>query len=127
GQPEPIRFRVGKHGGRNQYLRGMQEQVDPAVTAVEESRKRSVYQLSRGSVEFLMDAEDQHELVALASMIGKYVRECAMELFNAWWAGHCDGLRRTAGYGPDAHRFYRAIEPARRRLKLSRESVLRLR
>jgi ribonuclease HII len=125
--PEPIRFMVGKQGGRNTYLRGMQEQVDPTVLVVEESRKRSAYRLLNGSVEFLMDAEDQHELVALASMIGKYVRECAMALFNDWWAGHCEGLKRTAGYGPDARRFYRQIETARRRLKLPRESILRLR
>lgn len=125
--PGPVRFIVGKQGGRNRYLRGMQEQVDPTVMVVEESRKRSAYRLVDGSVEFLMDAEDQHELVALASMIGKYVRECAMALFNDWWAGHCAGLKRTAGYGPDARRFFRQIDPARRRLKLPRESVLRLR
>lgn len=125
--PEPIRFMVGKQGGRNTYLRGMQEQVDPTVMVLEESRGRSAYQLLDGSVEFLMGAEDRHELVALASMIGKYVRECAMALFNDWWAGHCTGLKRTAGYGPDARRFYRQIDAARRRLKLPRESVLRLR
>ena len=74
-----------------------------------------------------MDAEDRHELVALASMIGKYVRECAMKLFNDWWARHLDGLQRTAGYGTDARRFYREIDPVRESLRLPRESVLRLR
>jgi len=125
--PGPIKFLVGKQGGRHNYLRGMQERVDPTVMVIEETRKRSAYHLPDATVEFLMDAEDQHELVALASMIGKYVRECAMALFNDWWARHCEGLRRTAGYGPDARRFFREIEPARRRLKLPRESVLRLR
>jgi len=125
--PGPIRFLVGKHGGRNHYLRGMQEQVSPTVMVIEESRTRSAYRMPDGTVEFLMDAEDQHELVALASMIGKYVRECAMGLFNDWWAGHLAGLRRTAGYGPDARRFFREIDPVRKFLQVPRDSVLRLR
>lgn len=125
--PGPIRFLVGKQGGRNFYLRGMQEQVSPTVMVIEESRRRSAYQMPDGTVEFLMDAEDQHELVALASMIGKYVRECSMGLFNDWWAGHLAGLRRTAGYGPDARRFFREIDPVRKSLQVPRESVLRLR
>lgn len=125
--PGPARFVVGKHGGRNCYLPGIQRQVSPTVMVIEEGRKRSAYQLPDTTIEFLMDAEDQHELVALASMVGKYVRECAMRLFNDWWAGHCEGLKRTAGYGPDARRFYREIDAARKRLKLPRESVLRLR
>jgi len=125
--PGPIRFLVGKHGGRNGYLRGIQEQISPTVMVIEESRKRSAYRLPDGTLEFLMDAEDCHELVALASMIGNYVRECAMGLFNDWWAGHLTGLRRTAGYGPDARRFFREIDPVRKALQVPRESVLRLR
>lgn len=125
--PGPVRFLVGKHGGRKVYLRGLQEQVSPEAAVLEESHERSAYRLPDGTVEFLMDAEDRHELVALASMIGKYVRECAMSLFNDWWAAHLTGLRRTAGYGPDGRRFYREIEPVRQFLDLPRESVLRLR
>lgn len=125
--PGPIRFVVGKHGGRHNYLRGLQQQVCPTVMVVEETRKRSAYTLTGGTVEFLMDAEDQHELVALASMIGKYVRECAMGLFNDWWANHLTGLKRTAGYGADGRRFFREIDPVRRFLQVPRESVLRLR
>ncbi|HVR86969.1 MAG TPA: hypothetical protein VMU54_21780 [Planctomycetota bacterium] len=125
--PGPIRFLVGKQGGRNFYLRGIQEQVSPTVMVIEESRGRSAYQLPDGTVEFLMDAEDRQELVALASMIGKYVRECSMGLFNDWWAGHLAGLKRTAGYGPDARRFFREIDPVRKFLQVPREAVLRLR
>jgi len=125
--PGPIRFVVGKQGGRKGYLRGLQEQVCATVMVVEETPRRSAYQLPDGTVEFLMDAEDRHELVALASMIGKYVRECAMGLFNDWWAAHLTGLKRTAGYGSDGRRFFREIDPVRQFLELPRESVLRLR
>ncbi|MBI3857197.1 MAG: hypothetical protein HY293_16040, partial [Planctomycetes bacterium] len=123
----PIRFMVGKQGGRAFYLRGIQQLISPTVMVLEESRKRSAYEIPGATIEFLMDAEERHELVALASMIGKYVRECAMKLFNDWWARRHEGLRRTAGYGPDARRFFREIEPSLVRLKIERTSVLRLR
>lgn len=125
--PGPLRFVVGKHGGRSFYLRGIQERISPTVMVLEESRSRSAYEIPGATIEFLMDAEDRHELVALASMIGKYVRECAMKLFNDWWATHCRGLRRTAGYGADGRRFFREIEASLTRLNLPREAVLRLR
>jgi hypothetical protein len=123
----PLRFVVGKHGGRAFYLRGIQTLISPTVMVLEESRSRSAYEIPGATIEFLMDAEEKHELVALASMIGKYVRECAMKLFNDWWARHHEGLRRTAGYGADGRRFFREIEPFLTRLNIPKESVLRLR
>jgi ribonuclease HII len=125
--PGPLRFVVGKQGGRRFYLRGIQERISPTVMVVEETRTRSAYEIPGATIEFLMDAEDRHELVALASMIGKYVRECAMKLFNDWWGTRCEGLRRTAGYGADGRRFYREIESSLTRFNISRETVLRLR
>lgn len=126
--PGPIRFVVGKHGGRAFYLRGIQTLISPTVMVIEETRARSAYQIPGATIEFLMDAEDRHELVALASMIGKYVRECSMKLFNDWCARHHpEEIRRTAGYGPDGRRFFREIQPTLARLKIDRESVLRLR
>ncbi len=126
-QAGPIRFLVGKQGGRRYYLRGIQQLISPTVTVVEETPGRSAYRIPGATIEFLQDAEDRHELVALASMVGKYVRECAMRLFNDYWAAERAGLRRTAGYGTDASRFYREIEPAIRRLRIPPEAVLRLR
>ena len=123
----PIRFVVGKQGGRRYYRRGLEQLVSPAVRVVEETRGRSAYEVPGATIEFLQDAEDRHELVALASMIGKYVREGAMRLFNDYWARAREGLRRTAGYGLDARRFYREIEPEIRRLNIPVEAVLRLR
>jgi len=126
--PGPLRFVVGKHGGRAFYLRGIQTLISPTVMVLEESRSRSAYQIPGATIEFLMDAEERHELVALASMIGKYVRECAMKLFNDWFARHHhEELRRTAGYGPDGRRFFREIQPTLARLKIDHDSVLRLR
>jgi len=125
--PGPIRFLVGKQGGRHYYLKGLRRRISPELRLVEETPRRSAYEVGDCAIEFLMDAEERHELVALASMVGKYVRECAMKLFNEWWAGHLEGLEHTAGYGPDARRFYRQIDPVRKTLRLPREAVLRLR
>jgi len=122
-----IRFLVGKQGGRKFYRRGIQERISPTVRVVEETPGRSAYEIPGATIEFLQDAEDLHELVALASMIGKYVRECAMTLFNGYWAGQRAGLRPTAGYGTDAGRFFREIEPELRRLSIPTEAVLRFR
>ena len=123
----PIRFLVGKQGGRHYYLRSLQQQVSSTVMVTQETPQRSAYQIPGATIEFLMDAEDRHKLVALASMIGKYVRESAMALFNDWWAARVQGLKRTAGYGDDARRFYLEIEPLLASLNISPDSVLRLR
>jgi len=120
GQLAPT-LALGRGGGAVLQL------VSPAVRVVEETRGRSAYEVPGATIEFLQDAEDRHELVALASMIGKYVREGAMRLFNDYWARAREGLRRTAGYGLDARRFYREIEPEIRRLNIPVEAVLRLR
>jgi hypothetical protein len=125
--PGPIRFLVGKQGGRRFYRRGLRALVSRSVKVRQETPSRSAYEIPGGSIEFLQGAEDRHELVALASMIGKYVRERAMGLFNAWWAGHVEGLRPTAGYGVDGRRFWRDIAPALLRLGLPAEHVRRLR
>ncbi len=126
-RPGPLRFLVGKQGGKHYYLRGLNRLVSPTVMVTEETRRRSAYQIPGATIDFLMDAEDRHDLVALASMVGKYVRERAMGLFNAWWTSKIDGLRPTAGYGADGRRFWRDIEKDVRRLGLAADSIRRLR
>jgi ribonuclease HII len=42
---------------------------------------------------------------ALASMIAKYLREVCMRPFNDFWCARVPGLRPTAGYPTDSHRF----------------------
>lgn len=64
------------------------------------------------TIEFFQGGEDQHLPIALASIFSKYAREVLMEVFNAYWAGHVQPLRRTAGYYEDGKRFLKDIEPA---------------
>lgn len=125
--PSPIRFLIGKQGARSYYLPALQRRFSPMVLVREEGKRRSAYEIPGATFEFLQDAEDAHELVALASMIGKYVREGAMRLFNEWWAAEIPGLRPTAGYGDDGTRFFRRIRPHLKRLGIPRDAVLRRR
>jgi hypothetical protein len=42
-------------------------------------------------------------------MIAKYLREVLMRPFNDFWCTRIPGLRPTAGYPRDSHRFKREI------------------
>ncbi|HEX7897804.1 MAG TPA: hypothetical protein VF950_08595 [Planctomycetota bacterium] len=125
--PAPVRFLCGKHGGKRFYRAGLRARVSKTLRVRAETPTRSAYEIPGASIDFLQDAEDRHELVALASMIGKYVRERAMGLFNAWWAARVEGLKPTAGYGLDGRRFWRDIAPAALRLGVPPDAVRRLR
>jgi hypothetical protein len=122
--PAPIRFIAGKHGGRTFYRDGLRRKVSKVLRVRAETPTRSAYEIPGASIDFLQDAEERHELVGLASMLGKYVRERAMGLFNAWWAGRIDGLKPTAGYGADGRRFWREISRTARRLGVKAEAVV---
>jgi ribonuclease HII len=123
-------FFVGKQGGRRFYLPGLVREFG-SVWVLEEQRGTSRYEFQEKGrsvrVSFLVDGEDRHFGIALASIVGKYLRECAMRRFNEWWAQRMPGLRPTAGYGTDGTRFYREVEPAMEGLNLRREQVLRSR
>ena len=122
--------RIGKQGGRRLYLPGLVREFG-TVWVHGETAETSRYEFRRAGrrviIEFLMDGEDRDFAISLASIIGKYLREGAMRLFNAYWARQSEGLRATAGYGLDARRFWRAIEPHLDRLSIARDAVLRRR
>jgi hypothetical protein len=61
--------------------------------------------------------------VALASMVSKYVRELSMLLFNGFWAEYVPGLKPTAGYPGDSHRFRTDIAEAQLQLGIA-DSIL---
>ena len=70
-------------------------------------------------------ADAEHFCVALASMVSKYVREVLMAEFNRFWEGQVPGVKPTAGYPGDSRRFFRAIHPTARRLKIRKETLWR--
>ena len=62
---------------------------------------------------------------ALASMTAKYLRELSMRAFNKFWSVHVPDLRPTAGYPKDAHRFYKDIRTAQRKLGIDDHALWR--
>jgi ribonuclease HII len=105
-------------GGRR-YYRDFLAAVwpDSMVLVEDEAVARSAYRAMHGVGEiraaFAVDGEQASPFVALASCIAKYARELHMLLFNRWWCQSVPGLRATAGYGSDAHRWLGDLGEAR--------------
>ena len=89
------------------------------------SRYRLAAQRNDWHVEFVVEAEQRHLPVALASMLAKYVRELLMARFNAYWCGLAPQLRPTAGYYTDARRFLSDIDSLIARGGIPRERFVR--
>ncbi len=101
---------------RDYFLR-----IDPMrVVTLEETRARSRYRVGGlGTLTFEVDADAGHLAVALASMIGKYVRELSMSRLHRFYARHVPGLRPVSGYhDPVTSRFVEATAPVRSKLRL---------
>ena len=81
----------------------------------------------RASVAFACRAESLSMLVALASMISKYVRELFMKRLNRWFAARLPGLRPTAGYPVDGARFLDDTAEFRARAGIADEDLVRSR
>jgi hypothetical protein len=120
-RPPPSIYAVcDKHGGRNYYAALLQHHfsehwIEPVFESHAESRYEWGEPESRTRVTFRMNGETFLP-TALASMTAKYLRELAMRAFNEFWSAHVPGLRPTAGYPVDAHRFREAIAAAQRKL-----------
>jgi hypothetical protein len=109
----PVIAFCDKHGGRNFYSALLQRQFpDWLVEVYCEGCDESVYRFGpperRVEVGFRVQSE-RFLPAALASMIAKYLREVLMRPFNDFWCARLPGLRPTAGYPSDSHRFKREI------------------
>lgn len=73
-----------------------------------------------GQVRFEIDADSRHLPVALASMVGKYVRELWMERQNRFYQAHRPALEAVSGYhDPVTRRFIAASLGLRRELGIA--------
>jgi len=117
---------VDRQSGRKRYLPFLEAWFSNAtIEPVEESDARSVYSMSFPSrdaesipgdaslrVVFEVGADDRHFCTSLASMVAKLVREILMVRLNSHLRTTLGvRVRPTAGYGVDAIRFLREIEP----------------
>ncbi|GBD36989.1 hypothetical protein HRbin36_02119 [bacterium HR36] len=123
-------------GGRTHYAAILPGVLNGwELQAYREGRTRCEYLLApsnppksshqaRLRITVLPRAEKQAFVVALASMISKYIRELFMFHWNRYWQKQVPGLRPTAGYPADADRFLQDIATARARLGLA-DAVIR--
>jgi hypothetical protein len=107
---------LDRQGGRTHYLEPLSRALPNAVVGVvEEGRQASRYLVEDGDrtweIRVAVGGDRLQLPVALASMTAKYVRELMMGLFNRFWAARVPGLRPTAGYPADGHRFLTDIAP----------------
>lgn len=115
GQHHP-HVAVDRQSGRSRY-RDLLAQVfeGASIDILGETSKDSAYRITQGdrslSVSFMVEAEQRHMPVALASMTAKYTRELLMHRFNAYFADVAPGIAPTAGYGTDANRWRDEIIP----------------
>jgi hypothetical protein len=125
----PVRVVCDKHGGRNHYA-GLLRSRLPAglVQVLAEGRQESRYRVPTPDrcieVTFRLGG-DRLLPAALASMAAKYLRELAMRAFNQFWQRRVPGLKATAGYPHDAHRFMADIAAELDRLGLNRARIWR--
>jgi hypothetical protein len=118
-----------KHGGRNYYAALLQHHfsehwIEPVLESHVESHYAWGPAESRVRVVFRMQGE-RFLPTALASMTAKYLRELAMRPFNEFWCARVPGLRPTAGYPVDSHRFRKAIFGVQRELRVDDHLIWR--
>lgn len=125
----PISVLCDKHGGRDRYAALLTDHFpDGFVEVIKEGRQQSVYRFGPPNrrVEFQFRAKAESCLpAALASMASKYLRELAMDAFNAFWTAQVPNLAPTAGYPQDGRRFLDQIASKQRELKIDDSLIWR--
>jgi ribonuclease HII len=78
------------------------------------------------NVTFMVQAEEKHMPVALASMVSKYTRELLMARFNDFFRRHWPQIKPTAGYSTDGRRFIRDVQPLLGQINLHPRELCRI-
>jgi len=111
----------GMIGGIRDYATRF-SQFDPhGVEALRSRRGQRRYGVEGlGELRFEVDADAQHLPVALASILGKYVREVSMHRIGEFYRRDLPGLKLASGYHDRVtSRFIEATEQPRRRLGIA--------
>jgi ribonuclease HII len=121
---------VDRQSGRTRY-RALLGQVfeGGAINVLAETKKTSVYEVicdrKKMRISFMVQAEEQHLPVALASMSAKFTRELLMQRFKVYFLSISPDTPPTAGYGSDANRWRDAILPHLRRAGIEHQRLRR--
>ena len=106
----------GKVGGYNSYPAAFGPLAGRLFTTIEEGRARSEYRIADvGRIAFVRDADAGHLLVALASLVGKWVRDLLTRRVTGYHRAHDPTLPEASGYhDPVTTRFIDASALARK-------------
>jgi ribonuclease HII len=113
--------RLGMVGGIRRYPARFTHIGERTVTTLAEQRSHAIYRVEGiGELRFEVGADGRYLPVALASMIGKYVREVIVERQHRFYRRYDPELARASGYrDPVTKRFIARSEPHRRRLRVA--------
>jgi len=113
----------GKVGGYNSYPNAFGPLAGTLTTVLEEGRARSAYRVAGlGRVAFVRDADGSHLLVALASLVGKWVRDFLMRRVTRYHRAVDPTLPEVSGYhDPNTARFVASTALARKERGLPNE------
>lgn len=130
---ERVSIVVDRHGGRRFYSSLLHKAFpNYEITTTKEEADDSCYILRSGaksilSIQFAVRGDQKSLLVALASMIAKYVREIMMIGFNSYFSDLVPGIKPTAGYPLDAKRFYGQVEAILPKIGIRHNEIWRMR
>jgi ribonuclease HII len=116
----------GMIGGIRDYASRFRYEADAVhpLTCTRGQRRYAVDGV--GEVRFEVDADARHLPVALASIVGKYVREICMRRIGEFYRRGDPALRLASGYhDPVTTRFIQATELSRRRLGIATDCFRR--
>jgi ribonuclease HII len=124
---EDVRAICGMVGGIRSYPEKMRHLRNEQLTPRRAQNGTLAFDVAGlGHLRFEIDADARHLPVALASMVGKYVRELWMERQNRFYRGHDDSLSDVSGYhDPVTARFVAASAPLRLSLGIDDACFLR--
>jgi ribonuclease HII len=119
----------GKVGGMGDYSRFFGPLSMKLHSVLECGRARSGYHFpGLGEVHFVRDVDSKDQLVMLASMVGKYVRELLMSRVSAFYENGGHDRDAPSGYhDPVTAKFVRATALARRKKKVPDDCFERVR
>jgi len=127
-----IHILIDRQGGRMHYREHLLRSFGQMeLRIVEETERTSRYVLQGRTrcvhLSFEVGADDRHLPVALASMVGKYVRELLMECMNDYFGKMSPDLKPTAGYWTDGLRFLEDLRRFVPELQIDRRQFVRCR
>lgn len=124
---EPLLAVCGMIGGIRDYASRFTRFETERVASLEGRRGQRRYAVEGlGEIRFEIDADARHLPVALASIVGKYLREVCMRRIGEFYRRGNPGLKLASGYhDPVTTRFIDATERSRRRLGIAHDCFRR--